>query len=208
MKLKSYKSTIIKKYGTTVEVQKYLGDQVVQTQQTKALLGRSTRTNTNLKTFEHQKEGIFLPDFDIDSGYFVINRAHNEEYLVISTHQEYDGDRKLSIVTNLMKCNHRLTVKGNTKIADSRGNLKSVFGEKYRNVPCYLEHISSQLLQYQPGLSPDTEHRIYTTALNVELTDQVVVSMGGMELVLKVTALDYMTFPGLLVIEVAKDIRK
>lgn len=208
MKLKNYKSTIIRKYGTTVEVQRYLGDQVSETRQTKALLGRSTSTNTNLKAFENQKEGIFLPDFDIDSGYYVINRAHNEEYLVISTHQEYDGDSKLSIVTNLMKCNHRLTVKGTTRVADNRGNLKSVFGDKFKDVPCYLEHISGQLRQYEPGLNPDTEHRIYTTALDMRLNDQVVVNMGQRELVFKVVDLDYMTFPNLLVIEVAKDIRK
>lgn len=205
---KDYKSTIIRKYGTEVEVQRYLGDMPTRSLDTKVLLGRATRTNTNLKTSESQKEGIFLPDFDIDAGDFVINRNHNEDYVVVTTHQEYDGNKALSIVANLMKCNHKLTVKGNTKVADGRGNIKTTFGEKYKDVPCYLEHISSQLRQYEPGLNPETEHRIYTTDLNLELTDQIVVVFGRREMVLKVVAVDFTSFPNLAVIEVAKDIRK
>lgn len=206
--MKNYKSTIIKKYGTKVEVQRYLGDMVANTRETKILLGRATRTNTNLETSENQKEGIFLPDFDIDGGDFVINKQHNEDYIVVTTHQEYDGDKTLSIVANLMKCSHKMTLNGNTRVADDRGNLKSTFGAKYTDVPCYLNHVSSQLRQFMPGLSPDTEHLIYTTDLNIELIDQIVIKMGQRESVFKVVALDYTSFPNLVVIEVAKDIRK
>lgn len=206
--MKSYKSNIIRKYGTDVTVQRYLGDAVTTSTDTRVLLGRATRTNTNLETSESQKEGIFLPDFDVDGGDFVINSKHNEEYVVVTTHQEYDGNLVLSIVTNLMKCNHKLTLNGNTKVADDRGNLKTVFGSKYENVPCYLEHVSSKLRQFMPGLSPDTEHLIYTTDLNIELIDQIVIGIGQRKSVFKVVALDYTSFPNLVVIEVSQDVRK
>lgn len=205
---KNYKSTIIRKYGTSVEVQRYEEGMPTRSIDTKALLGRATRSNTNMKTSESQKEGIFLPDFDIDAGDFVINKAHKEDYIVITTHQEYDGDRTLSMVTNMMKCNQKLTLKGNTKIADNRGNIKTVFGVKYENVPCYLEQVGSELRQYQPGLNPETEHLIYTTNLSMELTDQITVKYGKTELIFKVVGVDYISFPNLAAIEVAKDIRK
>lgn len=206
--MKNYKSTIIRKYGTDVTVQRYLGDMVATSEPTRALLGRATRTNTNLETSESQKEGIFLPGFDVDGGDFVINTKHNEDYVVVTTHQEYDGNLVLSIVTNLMKCNHKLTVNGNTQVADDRGNLKTVFGSRYKDVPCYLEHVSSKLRQYMPGLSPDTEHLIYTTDLNIELVDQIVIMVGQRKSTFKVVALDYTSFPNLVVIEVSKDVRK
>ncbi|MCY7861136.1 hypothetical protein [Bacillus haynesii] len=205
---KNYKSTIIRKYGTSVEVQRYVEGSKVESVETKALLGRAARSNVNLKVTESQKEGIFLSNFDIDAGDFVINESHREEYVVVTTHQEYDGDKTLSIVTNLMKCSHRLSLKGNIKTADSRGNVKTTFGEKYGDVPCYLEDISGDLRQYEPGINPETEHRIYTTALNIELTDQVSIRFGQRELKLKVVAVDYTSFPNLAVIEVSKDIRK
>lgn len=206
--MKDYKSTIIRKYGTSVEVQRYLGDMPTRTLETKVLLGRATRTNANLKTSESQKEAIFLPDFDVDAGDFVINKNHNEDYVVVTTHQEYDGNRTLSIVANLLKCSHKLTLKGNSKMADDRGNLKTTFGEKYKDVPCYLEYVSSQLRQYEPGLNPDTEYLIYTTDLNIDLTDQIKISFGKREMTFKVVFVDYTSFPNLAVIEVAKDIRK
>lgn len=204
----TYKSSIIKKYGTPVEVKRFLGDVVMHSDTTKALLGRGTRSNNNMKAFENQKEGIFLPDFNIDSGDFVYSHPHNEVYVVAGTHQEYHGSKSLSTVTNLLKCSHDMTLKGNRQYADDRGNIKNEFGEKYKNVPCYLEHISSQLRQYEPGLNPDTEHRIYTTDLTVELTDQIIMSFKNKKMTLKVVATDYMTFPNMVVIEVAKDIRK
>lgn len=205
---KNYKSTIVKKYGTDVEVRRYQEDSEAQIVATRVLLGRSTRTNTNLKASENQKEGIFLPDFDVDAGDFVVNPAHQEEYVVVTTHKEYDGNNTLSIVTNLMKCSHKMTLMGNTQIVDNRGNIKTTFGEKYADIPCYLEQVSSQLRQYEPGLSPDTEHVIYTTDLDMELTDQIVVSFGKREIHFKVVSLDYTSFPNLVVIEVARDIRE
>lgn len=206
--MRTYKSKIIKKYGTDVKVKRFLDDMTFNELDTKVLLGRGSRTNTNLKMFENQKECIFLPDFDVKGGDFVHNSIHGEDYVVVATHQEYDGNKKLSTVTNVMKCSHVLNVKGHTRVADSRGNVKSSFGTKYDNVPCYVHHVTSQLRQYEPGLNPDTEHLIYTTDLNLSETDQLVVTVSGKDNVFRVVATDYLTFSGLVVIEVKGDIRK
>jgi len=201
--MKSYKSTLIKRYGTTVEIHKYLGDKPKEIVETKALLGRSTRTNSNLRTFEHQKAAQFLPKTDVSNGDFVVNKIHDESYVVVGVHQEYDGNKTLAMVTNVLKCGHKLDLKGNVEVADSRGNLKVTFDYKYQNVPCYLEQITAQLRQYEPGLNTDTEHLVYTTDLKIELTDRLIIGNSSF----KVVDRDYTTFPGLVRVEVSEDKR-
>lgn len=205
--MKQYKSTIIRKYGTTVNVKRFY-DKGVDERETKALLGRGTRNNVNMFKLATQKEGIFLPDFDVVSGDYVENKNHNEMYVVVGTHQEYDGNRTLSIVTNLLKCDYKATIKGHTRTTDSRGNLKSVFGDKYVDVPCYVEKVSANLRQYEPGLHPETEHKVYLTDIDVTEVDQLVLNINGRDKPFKVLTTDYISFPNLLVLEIGGDIRK
>lgn len=205
--MKNYKSVIIKKYGTSVFVDRLIDSEIVTLESTKALLGRASRNNNNMRTLNNQKEGIFLPDCDVQSGDFIRHISRGDVFIVGGVHPEYDGDSILSKVCNLLVCHHTLTIKGNERIADDRGNLKTQFVEKYKDVPCHLEEVDDVLRQYDPGLHPDTDYRIYTAKLIIDTNDQILLNVEGEEERFKVVARNYITFPGLLVLEVKRDIR-
>lgn len=205
--MKSYKSTIIRKYGTSVCVDRLIESEIAMISSTKALLGRASRNNNNMRTLNNQKEGIFLPDCDVQSGDFIRHVSRGDVFVVGGVHPEYEGDSILSKVCNLLVCHHTLTIRGTVRVADERGNLKTQFGDKYKDVPCYLEEVDDGLRQYEPGLHPDTEYRIYTAKLEIDDNDQLVINVLGKEEKFKVVARNYVTFPGLLVIEVKRDVR-
>lgn len=198
--MKSYKSTIIKKYGTPVQVKRLIDPEI---KETKVLLGRGSTTRGNPETLENIKSGQFLPNFGIEIGDFVENKQHDEVYVIQSSHKEYDGPKTLSVVTVMRKCNHSFSIRRNVEEADSRGNIKIIPQTLYADTPCSLEHITGDLRQYEPGLSPDAKYRLYTTKIDVESTDQINVS--GMSL--KVVDVDYTTYPKLAVIQLSSDIR-
>jgi hypothetical protein len=205
--VKNAKARIIKRQGNDVEVTRYVSGSPI-TYSTKALIGRMNKQVTNMKQLESFKEGIFFPDSGIDGGDFVYNPAQDENYVVSGTHPEPYKNETISIVVNLLKCNHLLTVRSLQKVADTRGNSKNVLVDTYTGVPCFLEQVTNELRQMDAGIHPDTEYRIYTSAIDVKETDQVSVFIRAKEETFKVIALDYVTFPKMLIMEVCRDVRK
>lgn len=205
---KQYKSTIIRKYGTDVVLHKYTGDKSVETFEERILLGRNTRNNVNMFKLTHQKEGIFLPKSNVDSGDYIVNDNHGEKYLVVGIHQEYDGNNLLSIVTGLMKCEHYMTVSGMKKVADDRGNIKDMPYVKYDKVPCYLEYVSGNLRQQEPGLNPETEYKLFVTDLDLLENDDVNIKGMKFDNNYDILALDYIAYPGLVMVEIKRSVVK
>lgn len=207
MSIRNQKVAIIKRQGTDVEVHRLnLATPLIL--KTKALIGRGNRSNTNMKQLESQKEGIFYPDMDIDGGDFVYNHPLNESYVVAGVHQESYGNSILSKVVNLLKCNRYMTVGKMVDGTDGRGNLTKVFETTVEDMPCYLQEVTADLKQTDPGLHPEAEYRVYTTKLTVEYDDQISFEVAGTDETFKVVARDYTTFPGMLVLEIRRDIRK
>lgn len=200
------KARIIKRQGNDVQVSRYVLGSLV-TIETKALIGRMNKTVTNMKQLESYKEGIFLPDVDVDSGDFVYNVSQNENYVVSAVYPEPFKNKTISLVTNLLKCNHLLTVKTLKKVADTRGNTKTELVVSYNGVPCFVEEVTNELRQIDAGIHPDTEYRIYTSALDIKETDQASIQIRGVEERFKVIARNYVTFPKMLVMEVSRDVR-
>lgn len=203
---KQYKSTIIKRYGTDLELYKHDDDKLLEAIPIRALLGRNTRNNVNMFKLSHQKEGIFLPDAPVVTGDYLFNKNHTEKYLIVGYHQEYDSNGTLSIVTGMMMCDHELSLEGVKKTADNRGNIKYVPYVKYENIACYLEYVGSDLRQSEPGLNPETEYRLYVADLN--FLENEVVNLKGNKFDNKYTILtvDYVTHPGLAVLEIKRKV--
>ena len=169
----------------------------------------ASRTKTNMKDVESKKEGIFTPEFDIDGGDIVFDDNTSESFVVSAVHSETDGNKTLSKVSTMMKCNSDLSVQGYIQTADDRGNLITEFADKYSDIPCFLEQISNELKQYDSGLHPETEFKIYTSAaLKVEEIDKAQIDLQGNVEDFKIVAIDYMTFPNMLVLQVCRDVRE
>jgi hypothetical protein len=204
--VKTAKARIIKRQGNNVQVTRYVADLPVVTS-TIALIGRMNKTVSNMKQLESYKEGIFLPDSGVDSGDFVYNTAQNENYVVSAVYHEPFRNTTISLVTTMLKCNHSLIVRNMEKVADSRGNLKNDLVTKYEGIPCFAEQVTNELRQLDSGIFPETDYMIYTSALSIKETDQVSLKVRGAEDKFKVIALDYVTYPMMLVMQVCRDIR-
>lgn len=205
--MKKSKARIIKSQGNDVTVTRYIGG-VPSISETKALVGRMNKALTNMKQLESYKEGIFLPDSGIDGGDFVYNGSQGENYVISGTHPEPFKNTTISIVATMLKCNHLMDVKSLQRVADNRGNVKNEMVTTLSGVPCFLEQVTAELKQTDAGIHPDTEYMVYTSALELKETDQVSISIYGKVKLFKVTALDYVTYPKMLVLQICSDVRK
>jgi hypothetical protein len=204
MSLLFHKSKLIQTTGSTVRVLKFATQVATDT---KAVTGRSTRTNTNMIALESQKEGIFLPEISIDSGDFVIEAISNETFVVSGTMPEIVRDQKIATIAILLKCNNLLTVGDLVLAGDLRGNLSNQFNATHSDVPCYVRQVDNKLRQYDSGLHPDTEYEIFTTHLMLKETDKAFIMVNGVGEEYKVISKDYITFPNMLVMQACRDIR-
>lgn len=203
--MRSTKTKLIHQYGTSVVVQRLSTSEIFNT---KAIIGRATSTITNMSMLEDQKEVIFDYLFDLKSGDFVINQSTNEKYVVGAIHNEMFKNDVISHVGAVLKCNNLATIKSLQQIADNRGNLKNQFVSIYNQIPCFVKNVGDELKQYDSGLHPDTEYRIYTTLLTVKETDKIYITVQGQLEEFKILTKDYISFSGMLIIDVCRDIRK
>jgi hypothetical protein len=194
------------KYGVPVTVTKYTPD--IVTSNTVAIVGRSMKSQANLILLENVKEGIFQMEFDVDSGYVVLDSKLNDTYVVSGMHKDATNQRYPTKVCALMQCNSTLSIKSQGLVADERGNLKNGFTDTFSNVPCYLDQIKAELRQYDAGILPETEYRGYLPALPIKETDQVTITVRGHDEQFKVLSKDYLTYPNMVVLQLRRDVRK
>jgi hypothetical protein len=206
--MKSTKTKFIKKYGSKVTVKNWAAGVFTEPKPTHALLGRGNRTNSNMKLLQTLREGIFPAEADIDSGYFVENVTQRETYIVGGTLLEYGINETLSIVANLLICNGLMTLKGQKKVADTRGNMKTEFVVTCADLPCSFTEVSNDLRVADAGILPETEYMVYSTLVDVIETDQLILTVNGKNESFKILSKDYVTFPNMVVLQASRDIRK
>lgn len=189
-----------------MELYKHEDDVLMGAIPVRAVIGRNTRNNVNMFKLTHQKEGIFLPDAPVAMGDYLYNKNHDEKYLIVGYHQEYDGNRTLSIVTGMMLCEHSLTLESTRKTADNRGNIKYVPYSKYEDIACYVEFVGSGLRQHNPGLDPETEYKVYIADLT--FNENEVIKLKGMKFDNDYTiiSVDYVSYTGIAVLEIKRKV--
>lgn len=201
------KTKFIKRYGNKVEVKKWAEGVYSNHAKTSALLGRGSKTNSVMPLLETQREGIFIYGTDVDSGYYVTHLVTNESFIVTGTVPEYGTRGITATVGNLLACNSLLSVKGDRKVGDERGNLKTSFVTVVEDLPCSLIEVSSELVSSDAGLLPDTEYLVYAPRMIVAEDDQLLLSTGGEPEPFKVLASNFVTFPNMVILQVSRDIR-
>lgn len=195
--------SIILSEGVEVDLSELNGPPI----RTKALVGRSTQQfSTSLYSLEYHRMTKFLPEIPADSGMTVLNTVSGETYLIASSYKEVVNGQVSSTICHAMKCNVLIDVIGMQPSADENGNLTNVTVNLYTGVPVYVNQVSAELVQYRPGLFENVEYLVYAPPLPLSLLDRVVFQTEGATRY-KVENLDYVEFPGLLVMALCSETR-
>jgi len=205
--MRTTKTRIIKDQGENVTVQR-LTPTGRTSYETKALIGRLNKQMTNMKQLENYKEGILRYFDEVDGGDIIECPTLSESYVVSSAYSEPFKNKVIAKIVVLLKCNHILNATRLEEVADHRGNVSTQPVSLFSAIPCYVEQVTSDLDQTDIGILPETEYLVYTTALPLMETDQLEITIKGKKKVFKITALDYITYPKMVVIQICQDIRK
>ncbi len=199
------KRKIILKEGVPVEVISVLGGEV---QTTIALVGRASKQFNNTASLESHRRGHFLPEITVDSGYIIHNLVTDDYYVVVSTYDEVIENQKAATVAHMVRSNGVIDVSGEVEVADENGNIKKLAQIKYADLRVYAQGITFDLMQYQLGFFADSKFILYAPGVDINILDRIVFKVGGRQIPLKVTTTDYISYPGLVLIQVHAETRR
>jgi uncharacterized Zn-binding protein involved in type VI secretion len=176
---------------------------------TNALIGRGSRTaNSSAVTLESNRKGQFLPSVTVGGGSIVNVPTSGEDCIIVAAMKEVIQGQLAAIVTHMYVCNARVTVSGVEETADENGNRTKTPVVKASDLQSFIETLTAELRQYDPGLHSDAEYRIYCPSVDITLLDKITVIMNGRSVPLKVVATDYLSYEGVVVIQVCSETRK
>ncbi|WP_151734129.1 hypothetical protein [Paenibacillus tengchongensis] len=199
----------IKRYGIKVTLRRWEYGQDAVTRTSHILIGRGRKKNTPMHLLQSLREGIFPADVDIDNGYFIEDAVRDETFMVCGMRPGYGKGGMISIAANLLLCNSRLELRRVQWTGDERGNL--IFGFKQPEdwqLPCCIREVNHGLQQFDAGVLSETEYLVYTPRFFLMETDQIMLENGGKYQPYKVLFSDESAFPGMMVLQVARDTRK
>lgn len=199
------KRQIILDMGVPVQVKQTDGTLL---HETKSLIGKATKQFFSEISLEYHRKGIFVPEVTVSNGVFVDNMVTNETYLVVATMPELIMSEVGSTIARLIECNSKVTIKGISETADQYGNITTEPVTKADLMPVHVEAITAELRQYDPGLHPNVQYRIYSPSIDLDVLDTVSLSVNGKTQKFKVEALDYISFQGIVLIDIASETRK
>lgn len=198
------KQKLIKRNGIPVTVYSMDG----YTEDTVCLFGRATKQFNNTLSLEYHRRAHFFPGTGVESGCMVINKVVGEKYIVVSTFSEVLNNKHASTIVHMLKCNTGLNVSRDVEIADKRGNIKKTPKSIYADLSVYTQSVTMELRETKIGLFPETDYLIYAPDIDVGLLDRVSLNVGKRVTDLKIVAIDYISYPGLVCIEVSTETRK
>lgn len=198
------KRDIILSEGVPVEVTDLAGTVVP----TMALLGRASRQSNAIITLEAHRRGIFLPEIEVDSGDHVLNVVTSERYLVIGNLRELINNDVAAIITHMLLCNTKLTVSSIQETVNGRGDIVKTDVIKTDGLDVFVQSLNATMREQTPGLFVDAEYLIYSPAMDVQTLDKVTVTAGARKIPLKVVHLDYITYPGVVLVQACTETRK
>lgn len=198
------KMAIILSEGAPVDIISPAGITVSTT----ALLGRASKQFNNTVSLETHRRGQFLPSEVIDSGYVVKNTVTDDYCLVVARYPEVIQNQKASEICHMFVCNCTINISSLEETADDRGKVSVVPVSKVSGQRAYVQALTADLKQYDAGLHPDAEYRIFAPYNNVTLLDKLTVLIGSKSIPLKVVHLDYLTYEGIITIQVCSETRR
>ncbi|WP_426455299.1 hypothetical protein ACP26L_36390 (plasmid) [Paenibacillus sp. S-38] len=199
------KRDIILTEGTEMEIIPVSGTPSLTT----ALVGRASKQFDSSVSLETHRRGQFLPEAAVKTGDVLRHTVASESYLVISTLNEIIQNEVAAIVAHMFICNSAITVSGVTETLTPRGDVKKVDAVKFADLICYSSSKSARLHQKDPGVLIENDYTIYAPATTpISTLDKLRLTAGTTAVPLKVIDTDYITYPGLVVIEACVETRK
>lgn len=174
---------------------------------TLALVGRSSRQSNAIITLEAHRRGHFLPEINIDSGDHVHNTVTDERYLVIGLLRELIMNEVAASIAHMVLCNTKLTVSSLTETVNDRGDIVTENLVTVNGLDVFVQALNASLKQETPGMFVDAEYLISAPAVDINPLDRVVVESGVRQIPLKVVHLDYITYPGTVLIQACTETR-
>jgi hypothetical protein len=197
------KRKIILKEGTPVILYPPTGAPI----ESKALIGRASKQFMNSLSLEENRRGYFLPDVNLDNGWIVLNNTTGEYYIAIAVYPEIYNTEILSIASHMFVCNAVIDISGFSEVWDDYGNKEVTPVVKVSGSRCYLQHVSAELRQFDPGLHHDAEYIIYTQQCDVNLLDTIKLKNNSPEINMKIVDINNFSFNGITKLQVRTDSR-
>jgi len=144
---------------------------------------------------------------EIKNGYTVENIVTGEYYLTVAVIPEVYNNTILSIAAHIFKCNATVNINGLTETWDEYGNRTFSTTSKVSNKLCYIQSVSNELKQYDPGLHPDTKYVIYIGECLAAILDTVEIINYSPETKLKIVDVNNFIFDGISKIQVKAETR-
>lgn len=198
------KRQIILDEGLSIQVLDHTGAVLANT---KAIIGRASTQNFEMR-LEHYRRMQFLPDAGATNGCIVRVISTNEDYLILATMNEVIHNQHVAVSAIAVSCNAELRVEGIQEKADKRGNISKIPVVKAERLKSHVQLLTADLKQYDPGLHQDAEYRIYAPLFDIDILDQVTMYINGKSVKLKVVAVYYTQFDGIVTLEVKTETRK
>ena len=199
------KRQIILSEGAPVEVYD-ASDTVLFT--TSSLIGKASKAAQSELALENHRQAQFIPELDIPNGVRIHNLASDEHHLAIAQMVEIYASEKIATISRLVECNALVTIEGIEETADEYGNISSSPVLKAENTHVYISSLSSELVQYKPGLHENAEYLVFMPDLDISLLDKFTVVMNNRSFDFKVEGVDYASFQGIAVVSVCTETRK
>ena len=175
--------------------------------QTKMLIGRGTSQITNTVAVEATRKGYFLPDFSVGNGSIVNNEVTGESYLVAATYPEEYAGEKLSVYAAMFVCNAVVDIQNVIIEYDENGDKTPRLNPILTDSPCYLQRVSGDLKQYDPGIHPDAEYILFVPACEATLLDTITVKDHSPQLKFKAVDINNFILEGITRIQVKAETR-
>lgn len=176
---------------------------------TTILIGRASKQFNSTVSIESNRRGQFLPEVPVQSGSLVLNELVNEKYLVVASMPEILQGEVAATITHMFTCNATITVSGVVETLNDRGDLKKETVVKFANLDCHAESNRSSLQQKDPGYFVDCEFLVYApVTAPISSLDKLILTSAEETRALKVVNTDYLTYNGLVEIQLSSETRK
>lgn len=202
--MKDVKRQIILDEGTPVELIDSTGS-VLQT--TTALVGKATKQSMAEIALEAHRQAQFVPELTVNNGTLVRSVVTDTCYLVLASLDEVVQGEKIATICRMLECNSSLTLERMMETADDYGNIKKAPVKVADNLRVYVESGRATIEQKKPGLQPEVEYKVYAPLIDVQLLDKLTLNINGKQVPFKVDAVDYVSFMGVVIIDVCTETR-